>query len=120
MSREHEQAEGIERPFCRAARFDGEATSGTAYRAVQDLIFDSAADISAYRFQASRLWHVAAVADEPPIAEFQRQLEKAFEPGERVILANEVLVALLHRHHQVMRGGLAWVEAHYHPGRRLP
>ena len=78
------------------------------------------ADISAYRFQFNRVWHVAVVADMEPKFDLTRAVEDALKVGTPVKLDPQLLATLLNRHREVMRQRLPWLEGHYHPGRRFP
>jgi len=108
-----------ERPFYRGARFKDEATARDAYVSAEQRVFEASADISAYRFQLDRVWHVAVVAAEPPSSALQRAVEDAMGGGEQVDLPADVLSALLSRHREVIRHRLPWVEGHYRPGERF-
>src|SRR3712207_7143409 len=55
-------------PYQRAARFAGEQPAGQAYFAAQRVIYEAPQpiDVSVYRLQFQRLWHVAALGLVPP------------------------------------------------------
>ncbi len=56
-----EQSELGPTPYHQVARFPGEKPAGRAYNRAQEAIFNAEGrDLSAYRFQLSRIWHVAA------------------------------------------------------------
>ena len=106
-------------PYQRAARFTRERPAWQAYQETQRLISASDADISAFRFQLDRTWHVAAVALATPDRVLQRQIDRALRHGVRVSMPDEVFELLLARHRQVMATGFPWVEGHYESGARL-
>lgn len=113
-SREHEP-----RPYYRAARFAGERPAGRAYAAVQDAIFRHPADLdlSAYRFQLSRRYHVAVLGQPPPEA-VDQHLQALLAAGEPTELPAEVLKLLSERRAQAIKEG-PWTEGHYRPGTPL-
>lgn len=102
-----------------AARFISEPPAWQAYQTTQRLIAASEADISVYRFQLDRLWHVAAVASTAPEPALQRRIDRALRRGVPVSLPAKVFGMLLARHREVMATGLPWLEGHYDPGQRL-
>ncbi len=105
-------------PYHRTARFAGEQLAGHAYAAAQRVIFEGPPnDLSAYRFQLNRIYHVA-VLGQPPPAELDQQLTAILASGEPTELPADVLQALSERRRQATRGGL-WVERHHRPGERL-
>ncbi len=104
--------------YLRAARFPNEQTAGIAYGAVQDAIFAGAPnDLSAYRFQLNRIYHVA-VLGQPPPPDLDQQLEDLLAGGEPATLPRGVLLALAERRRQMSRYG-PWSEGHYRPSRPL-
>ncbi len=112
--REHEPV-----PYQRAARFAGEQPAGQAYFAAQRTIFEGPPnDLSAYRFQLNRIYHVA-VLGQPPPAELEEQLTAILASGEPAELPTDVLQALSDRRRQ-MSGRAPWTEGHYRPGRVRP
>ena len=105
-------------PYHRTGRFADEPSAGLAYTAAQDAIFSGPPnDLSAYRFQFNRVYHVA-VLGEPPPADLDQQLAAILATGEPAQLPHEVLTALVERRRQMSRRG-GWTEGHYRPGRRL-
>lgn len=121
MSNENENRQSqIKPPFCRAARFNSGAESRESYLIAEHAIAGAMADISVYRLQIRRIWHVAAISDIMPPADLQQSIEDAINMGKRAELPIEVLTLLLNRHRQVMRHRLPWVEGHYHPGKVMP
>ena len=106
-------------PYHRAARFAGEQPAGRAYTQAQRVIYEAPQpiDVSVFRLQLNRLWHVAALGVVPP-ASVLKALEKILATGEPAELPAEVWRALQDRRAQVARQGL-WVERHYRPGKRL-
>ncbi len=105
-------------PYHRSARFADEPSAGLAYTAAERTIFDGPPnDLSAYRFQLNRIYHVAVLGQMPP-AELDEQLTTILASGEPAELPAEVLTALSERRRQMSsRGG--WTEGHYRPGKRL-
>ncbi len=113
-STEHESV-----PYHRVARFAGERPAGTAYAAVQQAIFAGPPnDVSAYRPQLNRIYHVA-VLGEPPPPELDEQLGQILARGEPAELPADVLQALTDRRRRMSRQG-PWTERHYRPGRVRP
>ena len=105
-------------PYHRTARFADEPIAGRAYAAAQRAIFDGPPnDVSAYRFQLNRVYHVT-VLGQPPPPELDDQLVQLLSSGEPATLPAEVLEALAERRRQMSRGA-GWTEGHYRPGRRL-
>ncbi len=105
-------------PYHRTARFADEQTAGTAYGAAKRALFEGPPnDLSAYRFQLNRIYHVAVLGQVPP-AELDQQLTAILAAGEATELPSDVLSALSECRRQMSsRGG--WTEGHYRPGRRL-
>ena len=105
-------------PYHRTARFADEPSAGAAYGAAQHALFEGPPnDLSAYRFQLNRIYHVAVLGQVPP-AELDEQLTAILASGEPAALPTEVLRALSERRRQ-MSGRGVWTEGHYRPGRRL-
>ena len=103
--------------YCRAAIFANERLAGKAYLQIQDLIFGTQCDISAYRFKINDVFHVAVVGDTPD-EELDSQLQKALTHGETVCL-EEPMLDFLQRRRATQQERGPWVEAHYRPGRRF-
>ncbi len=105
-------------PYYQAARFEGERPAGQAYLQAQEVIFkDRKSDLSAYRFQLERVYHVAVVG-EPPSRETDEKLARILSEGELTSLPPDILKALYRRRNQMKQHG-EWVEGHYRPGKRL-
>ena len=105
--------------YQRASRFTGEQPAGDAYFAVQRVIYEAPqpTDLSVYRLQLNRLWHVAALGILPPAPVLQA-IEDALSPGETVDLPADVWQVLAKRRAQQIRQG-PWTERHHRPGTRL-
>ncbi len=106
--------------YHQAARFAGEELADAAYFAAQEAIYARAGeiDLSAYRFQLNRVYHVAVLGERPP-AVLDEQLTAILTSGEPADLPADVLRALSERRRQATRHGGSWSEGHYRPGRRL-
>ena len=105
-------------PYHRTARFADAPSAGAVYGAAERAIFAGPPnDLSAYRFQLNRVYHVA-VLGQPPPAELDEQLTAILASGEPAELPADVLHALSERRRQMSRRG-GWTEGHYRPGRRL-
>lgn len=102
--------------YYQAARFPNERSSGVAYFQAQEAIFKTPdCDLSVYRLQLNRIWHVAAIG-EPPPPELERRLESIFSDAEPMSLPSDVLRALQARRAEAIKQG-PWVERHYPPGK---
>jgi hypothetical protein len=102
-------------PYYRAARFSGERPAGRAYSQAQELIFrDPGCDLSVYRLQLERVWHVA-VLGEPPREDLDRKLRAILARGEPASLPEEIRLELRRRRAQAIQLG-PWVERHYGSG----
>lgn len=113
-----ERQEREQPPYYQAARFDGERPAGQAYQQAQKAVYeDRESDLSAYRFQLERVYHVA-VLGEPPSAETDEKLAQILAEGELTALPLDVLKALQERRTQMKQQG-CWVEGHYRPGKKL-
>ena len=106
-------------PYHRAARFAGEQPAGEAYFAAQRVIYEAPQplDVSVFRLQLNRLWHVAALGVVPPAPVLQA-IEGILATGEPTELPQEVWQALAERRAQASKRG-PWQEGHYRPGKRL-
>ena len=105
-------------PYYLAARFAGERPAGRAYFRVQELIFATPeAHLSVFRFQLSRIYHVAILGENPD-EELEQRLQRILAKGERVSLPTEVLKMLVERRAQATRQG-PWLERHFRPGQPL-
>ena len=115
---ESPQQEREPAPYERAARFGDERTASRAYTAAQRAIFIGPPnDLSTYRLQLNRIWHVA-VLGEPPPAVLARELDSILAAGNPATLPAAVLAALWERRLQAIRRA-PWSERHYRPGQRL-
>ena len=114
VSREHEPV-----PYHRAARFAGEQPAGRAYTQAQRVIYEAPqpVDVSVFRLQLNRLWHVAALGLVPPAPVLQA-LETILATGEPAERPAEVWQTLRQRRAQAARQG-PWVERHHRPGKPL-
>ena len=98
-------------PYSRVARFPGERPAGRAYNQAQELIFrDPGCDLSVYRLQLERIWHVA-VLGEPPRADLEQRLQAILSTGEPASLPEAILSELARRRTQAIKLG-PWVEGH--------
>ena len=111
---ERDDSSRIPEPYCRAARFDRERDGLRAYTTAQELIFQTPCDLSAYRLQLSRIWHVAVVGEAPP-EDIDRRIERILARGQVAELPEEVIKLLLERSAQI-RSQAPWTEGHYRPG----
>lgn len=102
-------------PYYRAARFAGERPASQAYFAAQRVIYEAPepVDLSVFRLQLNRLWHVAALGIVPPAPVLQA-IEEILSTGEPATLHDEVLAALAERRQQATRQA-PWVERHLRP-----
>ena len=112
--REHEPI-----PYQRAARFAGEQPAGVAYFQAQEAVYAAvgAVDVSVYRFQLDRIYHVA-VLGQPPPPELDATLAGILAAGEPATLPPQVLQQLAERRRQASRQA-PWVQRHHRPGKRL-
>jgi hypothetical protein len=105
-------------PYYHAARFRYENQARRAYFQAQDMLFHAPeSELSAYRFQLERIWHVA-VLGEPPPEDMEKKLQAALARGEPTELPPDILKLLAERREQATRQG-PWVERHYRPGQNL-
>ena len=104
--RRHEQGPV---PYHRTARFADEMLARRVYAAVQDTLFATPCDVSAYRFLLNQEPHVA-VLGEPPPDDLDERLQSLLAAGEPATLPPEVLAALGERRRQMSRRG-PWTEA---------
>ena len=112
-AREHEPA-----PYHRVSHFAGEQPAGHAYFAAQRAIFEGPPnDLSTYRFQLDRVYHVA-VLGQPPPPELDATLAAILAAGEPATLPTPVLRQLAERRAEATKHG-PWVQRHYRPGQRL-
>jgi hypothetical protein len=105
-------------PYYQAARFEGEHSAGRAYTQAQEVTYrDEACDLSAYRLQLSRVWHVA-VLGAVSSKETDAVLGQILSEGQLVPLPDQLLNLLQERRTQATQHG-SWVEGHYRPGKKL-
>ncbi len=112
-------AERAPEPYRRAARFAGERPAGRAYFAAQRIIYEAAEplDLSVFRLQLNRLWHVATLGIVPP-ATVLSAIEDILAAGEPADFPAEVWQALAERRAQTTSKA-PWTERHFRPGERL-
>lgn len=110
---EHEPA-----PYHRAARFSREGAAWHVYQQLQGAIYSTPqCDLSVYRLQLDRIYHVAVLGEPPPV-ELDQRISQLLAQGEAVTLPREALMALTERRRQTIHLG-GWVERHHRPGERL-
>jgi hypothetical protein len=110
------ERERKEPPFHQAARFTEERLAGRVYKQAEQTIYENDCDLSTYRLQVDRAWHVAVLGEVPPQA-LAGQLQTILAAGEPTTLPREVLTLLMERRRQA--GKVApWVERHYRPKNR--
>lgn len=104
--------------YYQAARFDAELSAAQAYMWAQELIFkDTESNLSVFRLQIDRAWHVAALG-EPPAPEIDIALAQILSAGELVELPPQAISFLQERRNKLSKG-TSWVEGHYRPGKRF-
>lgn len=104
--------------YYRAARFPGREEARRFYHPAQRLIHKTDVDLSTFRLQLDRVWHVAILGPTNPPEEIAKNVEDILSPGEPATLPPDLLKALLARRKQVLSPGTTWFERHYRPGRR--
>lgn len=104
-------------PYYQAARFPSERASGRAYARAQRTIFEADCDLSAFRLQLDRRWHVVVLGQIPPEA-LDRAVRQVLAAGESVSLSEQVLNLLFERRLRSIKQG-PWVERHFRPGQPL-
>ena len=106
-------------PYLRVARFVGEQPAGVAYFQAQEAVYAAAGavDVSVYRFQLVRVYHVA-VLGQPLPPELDATLAGILAAGEPATLPPQVLQQLAERRAEAMKRG-PWIQRHYRPGQRL-
>ena len=100
--------------YYQAARFTGERPAGRAYQRAQQLIYDNPCELSAFRLELNRIWHVAVVG-ETPTTELDRRLRLALAGGKVVQLPGDILQLLFERRAQITPH-TPWMEGHYTTG----
>jgi hypothetical protein len=104
--------------YQRAARFAGERPAGAAYVAAQQALYEGPpTDLSVFRLQLNRLWHVAALGLVPP-APVLAAIEAILDQGEPAELPAEVWQTLAARRRQAIQRA-SWTERHFRPGREV-
>ena len=106
-------------PYSRAARFPDRSSAGRSYNRLQRLLRRSDAELSAFRFQFSDRWHVAAVSPLAPSPRLASRIESILRNGEAVELEKVVIALLLELRERALRPGTTWMEGHYDPGKRV-
>src|SRR5690606_27416441 len=94
--------------YSKASRFEDEATSRAAYIQLQEMLLQSNFDLSVYRMQLDRLWHVAVLGDTPPV-EFDQTVQAVLSTGQAAELPTEIILFLNQRRLQARSQG-SWVE----------
>ena len=121
MSQErHEEKHAEEQeqtPYYLAARYAGERPAGRAYFEGQETILRADCDLSVFRFQLNRVWHVAVLGEKPP-DDLEDKLKTILSRGTPAPLPPEVLQTLASLRANATRQG-PWVERHFRPGQRL-
>lgn len=100
--------------YYHAVRYADEQTAGNAYIQAQDVLFQTDAELSAYRFQLEQIWHVAVLGDTPP-SDIDQTIQAILATGEPTLLPSDMLAFLNRRRMQARQLG-SWVEGHYRPG----
>src|SRR5439155_25992687 len=100
--------------YLRVAGFASEQLAGAACSQAQRLIFESPCDLSVYRMQFRKSWHVAVLGLQPP-EDVDYRLETILAIGEAASLPDEVLQVLQERGARMRRRG-PWSEGHYRSG----
>ena len=72
-------------PYHRTARFADELLARRVYAAVQDTLFATPCDVSAYRFLLNQIPHVAVLGTQPP-DDLDTQLQSLLAAGELATL----------------------------------
>src|SRR5215208_3191852 len=111
MSSNEGRAEQGPIPYLRVARFVGERPAGRAYTQAQELIFrDPGCDLSVYRLQLERTWHVAILGEQPR-EDLEQLLRVILSTGQPASLPEAILRELTRRRAQAIKLG-PWVEGH--------
>ncbi len=106
-------------PWYRTARYETEPPSQRAYFQAQETIFQSEADLSAYRLLLEQIYHVAVLGGAPAETALQEQIENIlYAEGTPTQLPDDVLTMLHERRQQAEQIG-PWVEGHYRPGKEV-
>ncbi len=118
-SKEHEPGttpEGEATPYYKAARFTRQRTAWEAYSKLQRTIFRADCDLSCYRLQLDRAWHVA-VLGEPPSDDVAARLDPLLSAGVPSTLPPGVVSVLQARRASAVASGSPWIERHYRPNK---
>ena len=116
-SREHEldhRPEAERPPYLKAARFHGERPAGAVYSQLEAAIFRSDCDLSCFRLQLNRAWHVAVLGLPPP-HDVAERIDALLSSGEPADLPPEVTNELRRRRARSVASGALWMERHYRP-----
>lgn len=100
-----------QQPYLVASRFAGEAPAGQTYQRAQQAIFAVECDLSVYRFQLDRVWHVAVLGLQPD-AELDRDLRALLAAGTGTEVPDGIVEALFARRNVATRRA-TWLEGHY-------
>ncbi|MCC6178993.1 MAG: hypothetical protein IT305_27100 [Chloroflexi bacterium] len=104
--------------YCIAARYRCEHLAGRVYARAQSTLFAAeGCDLSAFRLQLDRIWHVVILGEQLTPA-LDRRLRLILSSGTPAQLPNDVVDILLARHAEATRLGL-WVERHHRPREQL-
>lgn len=110
------EREGViesDQPYFRAAQFNRERASLSAYNQAQELLFRSPCELSAYRVLWETRWLVAVVGETPP-DELDQRIERILSRGEATSLPSEMVQLLQERGIEARRQG-PWTERHFRP-----
>jgi hypothetical protein len=104
--------------YHKAAKYPSEEASEQPYDQLQQALYETPCDLSAYRIRLGPTldYHIATLGNPPP-AELQRRIEEILATGETVTLPEEILVYLTQRRREQQRQG-QWVEKHHFPRKR--
>ena len=103
--------------YSRAARYTDGDTAGAAYFEVQDVLYGSEYELSAFRFQLDQLWHVAVVGELPPAA-FDQTVQTLLVDGTPETLPPNLITFFNERRIEA-RQIAPWVERHFRPGKSM-
>src|SRR4051812_24784582 len=115
-SQEHDQSQSTP-AYLKVARFSSEGPAGRAYFAAQEAIYsEPRCDLSVYRLQLEKIYHVAVLGDSPP-RRLERTLRQILAAGDPASLPPELIQILIERRAQSIKIG-PWVERHLHGPRQ--
>lgn len=104
--------------FLLAARFHAERPAKRTYFKAQEAIYRHPTnDLSAFRFQLNRVFHVAVLGMTPDQT-LEQRLRKLLAAGDPATLSPEVIATLLARRVAATNES-SWTEKHYRPGLKL-